>query len=66
MVINSKLKQKKRRGKCSPVLLHDKITTGRARRTRNIILWTEGRENLREEGEKNSEQFSNTEIRRGK
>ena len=34
--------------------------------TRNIIMWTEGqRKNLREEGDENNEQFSNTEIQRG-
>jgi hypothetical protein len=28
-------------------------------------MWTEGRENLREEGDENNEQFSNNEIQRG-
>jgi hypothetical protein len=44
MVINSKIKTKqKEEGKSScPVLLHDKITTCRAARLRNIIMWTEG------------------------
>jgi hypothetical protein len=28
-------------------------------------MWTEGRENLWEEGDENNEQFSNTEIQRG-
>jgi len=35
------------------------------RELRNIIMWTEDRENLREEGDENNEQFSNTEIQRG-
>ena len=52
MVINSQIKQKRGGCKCcSPVLLHGKITMCRAGRPRNIIMWTEDRENLREEGD---------------
>jgi hypothetical protein len=36
-----------------------------ARRPLTIIIWTEGqRKNPREEGDENSEQFSNTEFQR--
>jgi len=41
MVINSNIKQKRGGGKChSPALLYGKITTCRARRPRDIIMWT--------------------------
>jgi hypothetical protein len=65
MVMNSKIKQKRGWGKCgSPVLLHEKMSTCRAGRPREITLQTEGKgkegEDFREEGDDNSEQFSNT------
>jgi len=41
MAINSNIKQKEEGHKChSPALFHDKITTCRARRPRDIITWT--------------------------
>jgi hypothetical protein len=67
MVINSNIKQKRGGGKChTPALLHGKITTCRARRPRDIIMWNgePGWGELKEEGDDNNEQFSNTEIQR--
>jgi hypothetical protein len=40
---SSNIKQKRGGGKCcSPVLFHSKITTRRARRPSNTIMWTDG------------------------
>ena len=64
MVINNN-KTKKRVGKCcNPMLFQGKITMCWAGKPRNIIMWTEGWENLREEGDEHHEQFSNTKIQR--
>jgi len=66
MVINNNIKQKRVGVKCcSPMLLQGKITICWAGKPRNIIMWTEGWENLREEGDEHHEQFSNTDIQRG-
>jgi hypothetical protein len=67
MVINSNIKQKRGGGKChSPALFHGKITTCRARRPRDIIMWTGELwgGGLKEKGDENNEQLSNIEIQR--
>ena len=66
MVINNKIKQKRRGGKYrSPLLLHDKIMTcGHETKEHSNGDWRTG-ENVREQGDGNSEQFSDTEIQRG-
>jgi hypothetical protein len=65
MVINKNIKQKRVGGKCcSPVLLQGKIAMCWAGKPKNIMMSTDGWENLRKGGDEHHEQFSNTESQR--
>jgi hypothetical protein len=66
MIISNNIKQKRVGGKCcSPVLLQGKIMICWAGKRRNIIMWTEGWESVREEGDEHCEQLRDSEIERG-
>jgi hypothetical protein len=48
------------------MILHSEMTTCRAGRPRNIMMWTKGQGgNIREEEDENNGQLSNNEIQRG-